>query len=163
MKIHLIPTDGSEPVSLVKPLTIVGRKDEADLYVPSKSVSKRHAALLFSEGVLFLRDLGSTNGTRVNGQRVRRAALLPNDNLSFAGVPYTVHYGDITTDGQMTLGSDHKNDDARPGTINIDAVGMKEVKEMLAEKKVPAVVRSELPDILPDNPAVMAGGSSYED
>jgi pSer/pThr/pTyr-binding forkhead associated (FHA) protein len=46
-----------------------------------------------TDGVLLLRDLGSTNGTRVNGQRVRRAALLPNDTLSIANMKYTVKFG----------------------------------------------------------------------
>ena len=40
--------------------------------------------------LLLLRDLGSTNGTRVNGQRVRRAALLPKDQLQIASLKYTV-------------------------------------------------------------------------
>src|SRR5262249_20572864 len=39
------------------------------------------------------RDLGSTNGTRVNGQRVRRAALLPNDELAIAGHKFRVSLG----------------------------------------------------------------------
>ena len=37
-----------------------------------------------------VRDLGSTNGTRVNGQRIRRAALLPNDQFSVANFKYRV-------------------------------------------------------------------------
>jgi pSer/pThr/pTyr-binding forkhead associated (FHA) protein len=46
-----------------------------------------------TDGLLLIRDLGSTNGTRVNGQRVRRAALLPNDTLSVANVKYRVVFG----------------------------------------------------------------------
>src|SRR5262249_22793819 len=46
-----------------------------------------------TDGLLFLRDLGSTNGTRVNGQRVRRAALLPNDQLAIAGYKFRVALG----------------------------------------------------------------------
>jgi pSer/pThr/pTyr-binding forkhead associated (FHA) protein len=40
-----------------------------------------------------LRDLGSTNGTRVNGTRVRRAALLPNDQISIAHFRFRVFLG----------------------------------------------------------------------
>src|SRR6185312_5590654 len=58
-----------------------------------KSVSKFHCVLVKTDGVLLLRDLGSTNGTRVNGQRVRRAALLPNDTLAIANLKYTVKFG----------------------------------------------------------------------
>ena len=49
--------------------------------------------LVKTDGLLYLRDLGSTNGTRVNGQRVIRGALLPGDKLSFSGVTYRVHLG----------------------------------------------------------------------
>ena len=46
-----------------------------------------------TDGLLLLRDLGSTNGTRVNGTRVRRAALLPNDQLTIAHFKYRVFLG----------------------------------------------------------------------
>ena len=43
--------------------------------------------------VLLLRDLGSTNGTRVNGTRVRRSALQANDQLHVASVKFRIHFG----------------------------------------------------------------------
>jgi pSer/pThr/pTyr-binding forkhead associated (FHA) protein len=52
-----------------------------------------HCILVKTDGLLLLRDLGSTNGTRVNGTRVRRAALLPNDQLSIAGFKFRVYLG----------------------------------------------------------------------
>jgi pSer/pThr/pTyr-binding forkhead associated (FHA) protein len=52
-----------------------------------------HCVIVRTDGLLFLRDLGSTNGTRVNGQRVRRAALLPNDQLAIAGFKFRVSFG----------------------------------------------------------------------
>ena len=84
MRAQLIPLDGSPPVELVKELTLIGRKEDCDLRLDHKSVSKLHCVLVKTDGLLLLRDLGSTNGTRVNGQRVRRAALLPNDTLAIA-------------------------------------------------------------------------------
>ena len=65
---------------------VVGRKEECDLRLEHKSVSKMHCVIVKTDGLLLLRDLGSTNGTRVNGQRIRRAALLPNDQLSIANL-----------------------------------------------------------------------------
>jgi pSer/pThr/pTyr-binding forkhead associated (FHA) protein len=56
-------------------------------------VSKLHCVVVMTDGLLLLRDLGSTNGTRVNGQRVRRAALLPNDTLAIANMKYIVKFG----------------------------------------------------------------------
>src|SRR5271170_3349841 len=93
MRAQLLPVNGGPPVEVVKDMTLVGRRDECDLRLDHKSVSKIHCVLVKTDGLLLLRDLGSTNGTRVNGQRVRRAALLPNDKLSVANFHYRVLFG----------------------------------------------------------------------
>ena len=90
MRVQLVPLDGGRPLDLVKDLTLVGRQDDCDLQLDHKSVSKMHCVLVKADGMLFLRDLGSTNGTRVNGQRVRRAALMSEDQITIAGYGYRV-------------------------------------------------------------------------
>jgi predicted component of type VI protein secretion system len=93
MRAQLMPLDGGPPIEIVKDLTIVGRKEDCDVRLDHKSVSKMHCVIVKTDGLLLLRDLGSTNGTRVNGQRVRRAALLPNDQLTIAHFKFRVHLG----------------------------------------------------------------------
>ncbi len=93
MRAQLIPVDGGEAVDVSRDLTLVGRKEDCDLRLDHKSVSKMHCILVKTDGLLMLRDLGSTNGTRVNGQRVRRAALLPNDQVAFANFKFKVFLG----------------------------------------------------------------------
>src|SRR5579862_596441 len=93
MRAQLVPLDGAPPIEIVKDLIVVGRKEECDLRLDHKSVSKMHCVLVKTDGVLLLRDLGSTNGTRVNGTRVRRAALLPEDKLSVANFHFRVLFG----------------------------------------------------------------------
>lgn len=93
MRAQLIPADGSPPVEIRRDLTLVGRKEDSDLCLPHKSISKMHCVIVKTDGLLLIRDLGSTNGTRVNGLRIRRAALLPNDQLAIAGFKYRVHFG----------------------------------------------------------------------
>ena len=90
----LIPLDGSSPIVVGKEVSLVGRKSGlCDIIVEHASVSKLHCVVARTDGLLFIRDLGSTNGTKVNGQRVTRAALLPGDELSFASVRYRVYLG----------------------------------------------------------------------
>src|SRR5438270_2264049 len=93
MRAQLIPADGTTPLEIRRDLTLVGRKEDSDLCLPHKSISKMHCVIVKTDGLLLIRDLGSTNGTRVNGLRIRRAALLPNDQLSIAGFKFRVHFG----------------------------------------------------------------------
>src|SRR5262245_16644877 len=93
MRAQLLPLDGGPSIEIVKDLTLVGRKEDCDLRLDHKSVSKMHCVLVKTDGLLLLRDLGSTNGTRVNGQRVLRAALLPNDQLTIAHFKFRIQLG----------------------------------------------------------------------
>lgn len=94
MQAKLIPADGGDPIRILRDLTLVGRKRGlCDLVIDRGSISKLHCLLVKTDGLLFVRDLGSTNGTKVNGQRVTRGALLPGDELAFASIKFRVHLG----------------------------------------------------------------------
>ncbi|MBL4885945.1 MAG: FHA domain-containing protein [Planctomycetaceae bacterium] len=94
MQAKLIPLDKGRPITITQDVTIVGRKrGVCDLMIEHPSISKIHCAIARTDGLLFIRDLGSTNGTKVNGQRVLRGAILPGDELSFAKVKYEVFMG----------------------------------------------------------------------
>src|SRR5436305_8403073 len=90
MRAQLVPLEGGTPLEVIKDMTLIGRQDDCDLRLDHKSVSKIHCVIVKTDGLLLLRDLGSTNGTRVNGTRVRRPALLPNDKLSVANFHFRV-------------------------------------------------------------------------
>jgi pSer/pThr/pTyr-binding forkhead associated (FHA) protein len=103
----LIPADGSRPIALVRDVTIVGRKRGlADIVLDHQGISKLHCAIAKTDGLLFVRDLGSTNGTKVNGQRVTRGALLPGDELAFGSQKFRVHLGP----GEPEAGHDEKTE-----------------------------------------------------
>lgn len=93
MRARLVSADGGPSIDLFKDMTLFGRDEDCDVRLDHKSVSKLHCVVVKTDGLLLLRDLGSTNGTRVNGQRVRRAALLPNDTVAIASVKYVVKFG----------------------------------------------------------------------
>ena len=92
MRVRLVPLEGGTPIEINKDLVLIGRKEDCDIRIDHKSISKLHCVVVKSEGLLLLRDLGSTNGTRVNGQRVRRAAILPTDQLQIASLRYGVQF-----------------------------------------------------------------------
>ncbi|MGF1580060.1 MAG: FHA domain-containing protein [Gemmataceae bacterium] len=94
MRAQLVPEGNGKPIEITKDMTLVGRGDMCDMRIEHKSVSKMHCVIVRTDGLLLLRDLGSTNGTRVNGTRVRRAALLPDDELSIASLKYRILFGE---------------------------------------------------------------------
>ena len=101
MLAKLISIDGDRPIVLSKDVTIVGRKrGVCDVYIDRSSVSKLHCVIVKTDGLLFIRDLGSTNGTKVNGQRVTRGALLPGDELAFANARFRVYLGPDESAGE---------------------------------------------------------------
>jgi predicted component of type VI protein secretion system len=139
----LIPLHGGPPIEVVKDLLVVGRKSDCDLCLDHKGVSKVHCVLVKTDGLLVLRDLGSTNGTRVNGTRVRRAALLPNDKVSFANFHFQVHLG--PADVPVTAG-EHTE------AIKLDDLPKLHAEDSHPDQAMPAppkIVRNELPDLYP--------------
>ncbi len=94
MQAKLIPLHDGPTIVITRDVTVVGRKKGiCDLLIDHPSVSKLHCLVARTDGLLFIRDLGSTNGTKVNGQRVLRGAILPGDELAFAKVKYKVYLG----------------------------------------------------------------------
>ena len=83
-----LPDDGVEVAcDLDAAVVTVGRLDENTLPIDDPSVSSHHAQLtLQGSGAYLLRDLGSTNGTRVNGLRITEATLHPGDQVRFGRV-----------------------------------------------------------------------------
>jgi hypothetical protein len=60
---------------------VIGRHPSCDVVMGDDTVSRRHAQLIFRDGGWIVRDLDSTNGTRLNGQYVGRCRLHPGDQL----------------------------------------------------------------------------------
>jgi len=68
---------------------LIGRREDASLALASKTVSSLHAEISEADGRLVLRDLGSTNGTYVNGRRITAPVTLEEDDLvQFANMAF---------------------------------------------------------------------------
>jgi len=86
--VRLVAGDGrSYPLSIGS--TVIGRGDQANLRLPDVGISRRHARLDFDGAQVVLTDLGSTNGTMVNGQRVSAVALNPGDMIQLGTTTLT--------------------------------------------------------------------------
>jgi hypothetical protein len=86
--VRLIANDGRNyPLSIGS--TVIGRGDQANMRLPDVGISRRHARLDYDGNQVVLTDLGSTNGTMVNGQRISAVALNPGDMIQLGTTTLT--------------------------------------------------------------------------
>jgi pSer/pThr/pTyr-binding forkhead associated (FHA) protein len=79
----LFKKNGSQKViPLPSNVTVIGRRQDCDLRIPITTVSRRHCQLCVNNQSLKIRDLGSRNGTFVNGKRIEEATIKPGDNIT---------------------------------------------------------------------------------
>jgi hypothetical protein len=71
----------------------IGRAPECELVLKDSRVSRRHARVTARDGVLVLTDLGSTNGTRVNGHRISEVVLGAGDRVLIGETSLVVEAG----------------------------------------------------------------------
>jgi pSer/pThr/pTyr-binding forkhead associated (FHA) protein len=76
-------------------MVVVGRHRHCDSRLISPRVSRWHCCLTEVEGQVWVRDLGSTNGVWINGQRTTSGRLQPGDVLSIAHICYQVADGAV--------------------------------------------------------------------
>lgn len=67
----------------------IGRNENCSLHIDSGRVSREHAVILHEDGAFRVRDLGSTNGTFVNGAQIRETVLRAGDLLVIADLEFT--------------------------------------------------------------------------
>lgn len=87
---------GSEIFPLNQAIINIGRKKDNHLVLDSPQISRRHAQLRAINGAYHFFDLGSTGGSKVNGERARSATLMAGDVINLAGTPLI--YGQDTLD-----------------------------------------------------------------
>ncbi len=64
----------------------IGRKPENDFQITDGSISGSHCELYLTEGHVYVRDLGSTNGTFIDGQQITEAYIMPNQILKLGNI-----------------------------------------------------------------------------
>ncbi|HEB58614.1 MAG TPA: FHA domain-containing protein [Gammaproteobacteria bacterium] len=90
----------SLPQIKLKPGTLtIGRAKDNDTRVADKTVSSHHARIVTYFNASYIEDLGSTNGTMVNGKRVKKHTVHPGDVVKLGNVHFTIERGDTIDSG----------------------------------------------------------------
>jgi predicted component of type VI protein secretion system len=90
MPAQLVALSGGPSILLDKPILLIGRHPECDIQIDSRKVSRRHCCIAQVHDYLLIRDLGSTNGIRINGVRVVEGHIKPGDELTIGSNRYQV-------------------------------------------------------------------------
>src|SRR4051794_38140878 len=93
MPARLVALDEGTDIPLDRTMVVVGRHPQCDARLDSLRVSRHHCCMTHDHGEVVVRDLGSTNGIRINGQRVEMGRLRPGDELSIAHIRYRLDDG----------------------------------------------------------------------
>jgi pSer/pThr/pTyr-binding forkhead associated (FHA) protein len=75
-------------------VTTAGRDPRSDIFLDDVTVSRKHAEFRREEGRFFVRDVGSLNGTYVNGRRVEETELANDDALQIGKFKLTFYVGE---------------------------------------------------------------------
>jgi pSer/pThr/pTyr-binding forkhead associated (FHA) protein len=90
MPVQLLALTDGPSILLDKPILLLGRHPECDIQLNSRKVSRRHCCVAQLNDFLVVRDLGSTNGIRINGNRVLEGRLKGGDELTIGNFKYQV-------------------------------------------------------------------------
>jgi len=97
MLIRLVPLDDADSLPTIivdRPIILIGRHPECDVQIRSSKVSRKHCCLAEVEAdgqsALCVRDLDSTNGTRINGTVITEGRLKADDELTIGAFRFKV-------------------------------------------------------------------------
>ena len=89
--------------TLARPILLIGRHPECDIQIDSRKISRRHCCIAQVSDYLIVRDLGSTNGVRINGVRVVEGRIAPGDELTIGGNRYRVSWDSIAPESLSAI------------------------------------------------------------
>jgi DNA-binding winged helix-turn-helix (wHTH) protein len=104
---------GDREIALRRGENVIGRDDAAALWIDDDLVSRRHAQIVIDEKGAVLEDLGSKNGTRLRGKRIRSPARLADEDIITIG-PASMIFRVLHQTGSTASASPFKEGGERP-------------------------------------------------
>lgn len=116
MSICLSPQNGDDPIKLDKAILLLGRHPSCDVVLlDSRKVSRIHCCIAQAGNRLLVRDLGSTNGIRVNGQSVDEIEIFLGDEVLVGDLSFIV-FDDSNGSSVQSSRNDRQSQIQKSGT-----------------------------------------------
>ena len=155
MPARLVALDEGPDIPLDRSMVVVGRHPQCDARLDSLRVSRHHCCMTQDLGEVIVRDLGSTNGIRINGQRVELGRLRPGDELSIAHIRYRLDNGQAhdptLADNPRELVRMERDREMSPAGVNGGAFVppslLSPIHGVPSENRLAAAVRERLGDL----------------
>ena len=173
VKLLVVQGDSSlKEVRLRRPRTVVGRKKGCKIRIRSDLVSRIHCSLVTQDGRLTVKGLGSSNGTKVNGMRVKEAALQAGDTLQVGPIKFLVQVIGVPASGEriedeheptmsVSMGDDEvvffEREDGVAGEGEPDLVDAEVIEEV--DEKVELVRSQETHEPVPHQDSIFSQDS----
>jgi predicted component of type VI protein secretion system len=112
--------------SITRDVTVIGRREDCDFRIPLGEISRKHCRLIKDGKVLKVEDLGSSNGTFHNGERVQTAELSPGDTLQVGSTVFVVQIDGAPVDDELapiTADSSRRAAAAEPQDVTLHQAG----------------------------------------
>ncbi|HTW93371.1 MAG TPA: FHA domain-containing protein [Tepidisphaeraceae bacterium] len=124
--------------SVVRDLTVIGRREDCDLRIPLGDISRKHCRLIKDGDSLRVEDLGSSNGTYHNGSRIQKEAILaPGDQIQVGSVRFVVQIDGVPSDEDLQ---------APPAAARAASPEGEDVTEMVPDDELASEAASEIND-----------------
>jgi pSer/pThr/pTyr-binding forkhead associated (FHA) protein len=164
MTVFLEPVTGKGvKIPIDKAIIFIGRHPDCDVVITrSRMISRKHCALVQIDNSLVIRDLGSTNGVKVNGERVQKEAhFTSGDTVTIGDIDYTVR-SVKSPEPARRANRDHPQDHRGGGAIPLRVERVVINREQDYSQEIPVVIpedeemfeeiESDTPDSLPPEP-----------
>ena len=119
--------------SVTRDMTVIGRREDCDLRIPLSDVSRKHCRLILDGDTIKVEDLGSSNGTYRNGERIQQAELSAGDTLQVGPVVFVLQVDGFPADEdlkpvalQSAANDDTKAGGAAPSASDDEAIDLEE-------------------------------------
>jgi len=123
---------------------VAGRSSEVDLILADDAVSRKHARFYLQRGLAWVRDLGSRNGTIVNGEIVQQRCLRPGDRIAIGSSLCRVERRESADLSARRTGETRRRrqpESGRSMSGNIDEIPLMDVLQWLATSRKTGVLK----------------------